>query len=68
MVVDLWESEDDFRRIFDAAEFKRNVAASNWPGRPEVEVSGTRHHPVTREARVVPHESARTVLRQRRPV
>jgi predicted NUDIX family NTP pyrophosphohydrolase len=38
VVVDLWESEDDFRRMFDAAEFKRNVAASNWPGRPEVEV------------------------------
>jgi heme-degrading monooxygenase HmoA len=38
VVVDLWESEDDFRSIFDAAEFKRNVAASNWPGRPEVEV------------------------------
>jgi predicted NUDIX family NTP pyrophosphohydrolase len=38
VVVDLWESEDDFRRMFDAAEFKRNVAASDWPSRPQVEV------------------------------
>ena len=38
VVVDLWESENDFRRMFDAAEFKRNVAASSWPSEPEVEV------------------------------
>jgi hypothetical protein len=38
VVVDLWESEDDFRRMFDAPEFKRNVAASDWPSEPEVEV------------------------------
>jgi predicted acyl esterase len=38
VVVDLWESEDDFRRMIDAPEFKRHVAASGWPGEPEVEV------------------------------
>ncbi len=38
VVVDLWENEDDFRRMFEAAEFKRNIAASDWPSEPEVEV------------------------------
>jgi predicted NUDIX family NTP pyrophosphohydrolase len=38
VVVDLWESEDDFRRMFDAADFTRNVAASDWPSEPELEL------------------------------
>jgi hypothetical protein len=38
VVLDLWKSEDDFRRMLDAAEFKRNVAASDWPSEPEVQV------------------------------
>jgi heme-degrading monooxygenase HmoA len=38
VVVDLWDSEDDFRRMFDDSEFQRNVRASNWPGEPAVEI------------------------------
>jgi hypothetical protein len=38
VVVDLWESEHDFRRMFDDPEFRRNVRASDWPGEPEVEI------------------------------
>ena len=38
VVVDLWESEDDFRRMFDDPDFKRNVASSDWPSEPEVEI------------------------------
>jgi hypothetical protein len=38
VVVDLWESEDDFLRMFDARDFKRNVAASDWPSEPEIEI------------------------------
>ena len=38
VVVDLWESEDDFRRMFDDPEFQRNVGTSGWPSEPEVEI------------------------------
>jgi len=38
VVIDLWESEEDFRRMFDAPEFKQNVATSRWPSEPEVEL------------------------------
>jgi hypothetical protein len=38
VVGDLWESEDAFRRMFDHAEFQRNVKASDWPGEPQVEI------------------------------
>jgi len=38
VVVDRWESEDDFRRMFDDPEFQRNVRASGWPSEPEVEI------------------------------
>jgi heme-degrading monooxygenase HmoA len=38
VVVDLWESEDDFQRMVDDPEFKQNVEASDWPGEPEVEI------------------------------
>jgi heme-degrading monooxygenase HmoA len=38
VVVDLWESEQDFRRMIDDPEFQRNVEASGWPGEPDVEI------------------------------
>jgi hypothetical protein len=38
VVVDLWESEDDFRRMFDDLEFQRNVGSSGWPSEPEVAI------------------------------
>jgi hypothetical protein len=38
VVVDLWESEQDFRRMLDDPEFQRNVEASGWPGEPDVEI------------------------------
>jgi hypothetical protein len=38
VVVDLWENEEDFQRMVDDPEFRRNVAAANWPGQPEVEI------------------------------
>jgi heme-degrading monooxygenase HmoA len=38
VVVDLWESEDDFRRMVDDPEFQANVEASGWPGEPDIEI------------------------------
>jgi heme-degrading monooxygenase HmoA len=38
VVVDLWEREEDFHRMVDDPEFRRNVEASDWPGEPEVEI------------------------------
>jgi hypothetical protein len=38
VVVDLWESEEDFRRMVDDPEFQRNVEASGWPSEPDVEI------------------------------
>jgi hypothetical protein len=38
VVVDLWESEEDFNRMVDDPEFERNVEAADWPGEPEVEI------------------------------
>ena len=38
VVVDLWENEEDFRRMADDPEFKANIEASGWPSEPEVEV------------------------------
>jgi hypothetical protein len=38
VVVDLWENEDDFRRMYDDPEFQRNIEAADWPSRPEVEI------------------------------
>jgi heme-degrading monooxygenase HmoA len=38
VVVDLWESEEDFRRMADDPEFIRNVDAADWPSEPEVEI------------------------------
>jgi heme-degrading monooxygenase HmoA len=38
VVVDLWESEEDFHRMVDDPEFQRNVEGSDWPGAPEVEI------------------------------
>ena len=38
VVVDLWENEEDFRRMADDPGFKANVEAAGWPGEPEVEV------------------------------
>jgi len=38
VVVDLWESEEDFHRMVDDPEFQRNVETSDWPGEPDVEI------------------------------
>jgi heme-degrading monooxygenase HmoA len=38
VVIDLWESEDGFRRMMDDPEFRRNVEAADWPSDPEVEI------------------------------
>jgi hypothetical protein len=38
VVVDLWESEEDFRRMTDDPEFESNVKAAGWPAEPSVEV------------------------------
>jgi hypothetical protein len=40
VVVDLWESEEDFARMVDDPEFQRNVEASGWPSEPDVEMLG----------------------------
>ena len=38
VVVDLWESEEDFRRMIDDPGFQRNVESSGWPGEPDIEI------------------------------
>jgi hypothetical protein len=38
VVVDLWEREEDFRRMIDDPVFQKNVEASAWPGEPDVEI------------------------------
>jgi heme-degrading monooxygenase HmoA len=38
VVMDLWENEDDFRRMMDDLEFRRNVEAADWPSEPKVEI------------------------------
>jgi hypothetical protein len=38
VVVDLWEREEDFRRMMDDPEFQRNLKAADWPSEPEVEI------------------------------
>jgi heme-degrading monooxygenase HmoA len=38
VVVDLWENEEDFRRMENDAEFRANIEAAGWPSEPEVEV------------------------------
>ena len=38
VVVDLWESEEDFQRMMDNPEFRRNIATSVWPSEPDVRV------------------------------
>jgi heme-degrading monooxygenase HmoA len=36
VIVDLWETEEDFRRMMENPEFLRNVEASGWPSEPIV--------------------------------
>jgi hypothetical protein len=38
VVVDLWESDEDFHRMLDNPEFRRSVAAAAWPSEPDVRV------------------------------
>jgi hypothetical protein len=38
VVVDLWDNEEDFRRMTDDPGFRANVEAAGWPSEPEVEV------------------------------
>ena len=38
VVIDLWDSEEDFRRMMDDPEFQRNLEATGWPSEPEVEI------------------------------
>jgi hypothetical protein len=37
VIVDLWETEEDFRRMMDDPEFQENVNAADWPSEPTVE-------------------------------
>jgi hypothetical protein len=38
VVVDLWESDEDFHRMLDDPEFQQSVAAAGWPVEPDVQV------------------------------
>lgn len=38
VVVDLWESEEDFHRMMDDPEFRQSVAAAAWPSEPDVRI------------------------------
>jgi hypothetical protein len=38
VVVDLWQSDEDFQRMMDSAEFQEHVAWSGWPSEPDVRV------------------------------
>lgn len=36
VVVDVWYSEEDFRRMMDDPAFRNNVEAAGWPTKPKV--------------------------------
>ena len=38
VVVDLWQSVEDFQRMMDRPEFRQHVASSGWPSEPDVRV------------------------------
>ena len=38
VVVDLWESDEDFRRMFEDPEFRQSAEAAGWPAEPDVQV------------------------------
>ena len=37
VVVDVWETEADFRKMMDDPEFQKNEDAAGWPSDPTVE-------------------------------
>lgn len=34
VIVDLWETEEDLRRMMENPEFLRNLEAAGWPSEP----------------------------------
>ena len=36
VVVDVWQSRDDFQKMFDDPEFQRNTEAARWPTEPQL--------------------------------
>jgi hypothetical protein len=34
VIVDLWETEEDLRRMMEDPEFRRNLDAADWPSEP----------------------------------
>ena len=38
VIVDLWETEEDLRRMLENPEFLRNLEAAGWPSEPTVQI------------------------------
>ena len=36
VVVDVWQSRDDFQKMFDDPEFQKNTEAAGWPTEPQL--------------------------------
>ena len=36
VVVDVWQSRDDFQKMIDDPEFQRNTEAARWPTEPQL--------------------------------
>ncbi len=36
VVVDVWQSREDFQKMMDDPEFQKNVEASGWPTEPQL--------------------------------
>ena len=36
VVVDVWQSREDFRKMMDDPEFQKNLEAAGWPTRPQL--------------------------------
>jgi hypothetical protein len=38
VIVDVWQSREDFQKMMDDPEFQMNLDAARWPTNPRVEV------------------------------
>jgi len=38
VIVDLWETEEDLRRMQETPEFLRNLEAAGWPSEPTEQI------------------------------
>jgi quinol monooxygenase YgiN len=36
VVIDVWESREDFQKMMDNPEFQKNLEAAGWPSEPQL--------------------------------